>query len=749
MITFKTSHSSILPSPKDSDDIVRKYEGFFKKRDEDKVSLYKKVTFCGWCASAIGAVFIIVGIALEYLTAYRSTPYFIGTIIVPIASFISVFGICIISTIPTDEFDIDSKLEVNPRNFRIISIIYGTFVVFIGIFFTNTVPYVTGIVFILIGLSAIFHRLEVLFVRNLIHPIFLDWKFSSKMFAAGLLAFPPIACFYFSMAFDPVYFTASQLFVPNNGREYYKYLESIQPISILIYLPLALNYVFCMLFCIKKYYDLYNIHRGFHNQTAELDEDTYERKNGIKGWRTSTVYYTLYAWMYGICFQLFLLPIISWITPYLVVDKEHIVPYISVSITISIPILLMLMIGPKKWFSLLARYFEYDIKLLQKDGAFMASLVKSCEVLDLNGKVYWIHRHCAGDDKIFSVRQNCVDRNMWMKGVLVERPNESNGYQLIVEVLQEDDCDLTWQALYEGDTLTVDQAIDVGGGGGVSKLFIEPTEWVARNFQNSVMDKGRVKWTNQVSQTLKEIDDETVASNMLTWAKNNLKRFDWKNFNDDLLKFSPRQLVNDELKKAVFELSDNIYNIDKESDKIDFFISHSWVGEPTMKCKALREVAEAFIKRNGRNPTFWFDKVCINQKDPSNYLEVLPINIGACKKMLILMDRTYIERIWCIWEFFTLLTFCNKELALERVEIKLIPSHKDEDPETTFNELFAKMKSFNFDNAHCYDPNEEFKLRKIISNVGIKRLGGCMESLAEILKKKWPDNRHNCFTDFI
>jgi len=84
-------------------------------------------------------------------------------------------------------------------------------------------------------------------------------------------------------------------------------------------------------------------------------------------------------------------------------------------------------------------------------------------------------------------------------------------------------------------------------------------------------------------------------------------------------------------------------------DKIDYFISHSWADDAKSKCKGM----EAFIERcnnSGKSSTsFWLDKVCIDQNDTTRGIETLPIKIGACKKILILMGKTYMTRLWCIW----------------------------------------------------------------------------------------------------
>jgi hypothetical protein len=54
-------------------------------------------------------------------------------------------------------------------------------------------------------------------------------------------------------------------------------------------------------------------------------------------------------------------------------------------------------------------------------------------------------------------------------------------------------------------------------------------------------------------------------------------------------------------------------------------------------------------------------------------------------------------------------TFCNKELALERIEIIFLDSKE---------ECLKCLKQFNFEEAHCYDPNEELKLRNLFAIIG-------------------------------
>ena len=59
------------------------------------------------------------------------------------------------------------------------------------------------------------------------------------------------------------------------------------------------------------------------------------------------------------------------------------------------------------------------------------------------------------------------------------------------------------------------------------------------------------------------------------------------------------------------------------------------------------------------------------QVNPGDGISVLPINIGACSKMLILLGKTYLERLWCVWEeLFTLFTLQQRAAGTgERISI--------------------------------------------------------------------------------
>ena len=55
---------------------------------------------------------------------------------------------------------------------------------------------------------------------------------------------------------------------------------------------------------------------------------------------------------------------------------------------------------------------------------------------------------------------------------------------------------------------------------------------------------------------------------------------------------------------------------------------------------------------HGREPTVWFDKACIDQRDIGENLACLPVFLAGCRKLLITCGPTWSERLWCVLELF-------------------------------------------------------------------------------------------------
>ena len=159
---------------------------------------------------------------------------------------------------------------------------------------------------------------------------------------------------------------------------------------------------------------------------------------------------------------------------------------------------------------------------------------------------------------------------------------------------------------------------------------------------------------------------------------------------------------------------------------IDFFLSHSWHDDPAAKSAVVDLVKDRFKAANGgREPTFWLDKVCIDQSNISEGLKVLCINVTACNKLLVVCGKTYFQRLWCILELFMMFAFADEEDAVARIE--LVPIEADG---VTRASILESMAHFKLADAHCYDPNEEIKLRGVMAAVGEEKFVGRIRSLA-------------------
>ena len=159
---------------------------------------------------------------------------------------------------------------------------------------------------------------------------------------------------------------------------------------------------------------------------------------------------------------------------------------------------------------------------------------------------------------------------------------------------------------------------------------------------------------------------------------------------------------------------------------IDFFLSHSWHDDDSAKSAVVEMVKGRFKAANGgREPTFWLDKVCIDQSNISEGLKVLCINVTACKKLLVVCGKTYFQRLWCMLELFMVFAFADEEDALSRIE--LVPIEADG---MTTESILTNMAKFKLEDAHCYDPNEEIKLRGVMAAVGEEQFVSRIRSLS-------------------
>jgi hypothetical protein len=235
----------------------------------------------------------------------------------------------------------------------------------------------------------------------------------------------------------------------------------------------------------------------------------------------------------------------------------------------------------------------------------------------------------------------------------------------------------------------------------------------------------------------------TPLEELLQTAQTNLRCIAWPDFTEELItssKSSSRNSVN------LFDLSRPLHH----NEKIDYFMSHSWHDCAKKKFNALTSLAEAFKKGVKRYPTFWLDKVCIDQRDIASGLKVLPVYVMACSRILVICGPSYAYRLWCAWELCTLTSFVNPAEALERVELILLGDNVEngESDDDAIMKASEDLSLFDCSRATCYDPNEEYRLRQVIDAVGQERFNKKVRELTEELMRKGSRIRSSGHTRF-
>ena len=182
----------------------------------------------------------------------------------------------------------------------------------------------------------------------------------------------------------------------------------------------------------------------------------------------------------------------------------------------------------------------------------------------------------------------------------------------------------------------------------------------------------------------------------------------------------------------------------EKGEFIDFFVSHSWHDTPESKWQVLTSHFMKFKAKYKRSPTFWFDKACIPQDKITEGIRNLPVNVMSCRKFLVLLGDTYVTRLWCIWELFTLFTLLPSEVAM--VSVKVLPVGVANLPPSVgvgvgvgvgamaasaaernkkaglsavaLEDALRSLEEFNLESSKCFDPNEERRIRVVVHMAG-------------------------------
>ena len=270
-----------------------------------------------------------------------------------------------------------------------------------------------------------------------------------------------------------------------------------------------------------------------------------------------------------------------------------------------VPPLVVLIIGRDKLFTFTARRFERQ--QAERDGAFLSELLETSASVQV-GDPWYLHRDSPDDRyKPFDPLRN------WAPGVVTD----VNDSHFIVLPL-----------------------VDGGGGGSTTSPAPRKQSFHAHNApptapkrKPSLHSSPGAVAPAAFDEASKQISlpDAKPAAELLQQARENLRCVRWEDMSLELFSKSS----GDETDYALSRPAGANGGL-----TLDFFLSHSWHDDPAAKWAKLTEIAEEFRRRNGRYPNLWLDKTCISQTEIGNGLRVLPVNVMAARKVLVLAGST-------------------------------------------------------------------------------------------------------------
>lgn len=330
------------------------------------------------------------------------------------------------------------------------------------------------------------------------------------------------------------------------------------------------------------------------------------------------------------------------------------------------PFVLLLWFGRRRVFNFMLRRF--DLENLEADGVFLASLFLDSDATKIGGK-YWIHysllKQCypllVNDMPAASSTVTSNHGKHWLPAVVVDQTPD--GKRVKVELLH-----------LPGSRVEI------------LRVRKESLEEVLAESEVRCVEWGKLTY-------------EAVCPDL-----------------SDMEGVSPVKMK--QKMRENYSLSRPL----KEGEKIDFFVCHSWRDNATSKWKVLSALAASFTQRTGRYPTFWFDRFCMDSNRCANSLKGLCVYVTSCNSMVALCGVTFPGRLWCAWELFAIMAFHNEEYLMSRLIVLPldVPISQWGETNAPQSQALESLLRFDIKDAHCYDPNDELRLKSIIECVGLQ-----------------------------
>jgi hypothetical protein len=588
------------------------FQDFYEIRSLKKEMLYRCFFYRGFMVAIFGT--LLTALSVQYHQSIVAWSWLSIT-----GCFFRSLGVCLLVVVPVDEFDPVQKLVDEYH--------------YMSRFITSSI----SIIMALIVAYICYHREHFEIIATILALI-------PAGFLALLLA-PKVSYMQFAFTYSVGFaFIAATNVVIGLGSYktnhfYYNYQIAV------LYGVTAI-----LLLCFSVY-DVYDRKYEYDGRTVDTEtpgENKMEHKH--KGWGTFAIYRCMYllSGVVGIANIFRGAQILESNDSSSSGSKGLLSVFVGISSLI--PLILLLVIGYDKFFSLLARIFEYDMETLVNDGARMAYLLQASQHISSDAVDCFSTEKTHRVVSIDTLKKWAVDHEKYVSlGKIAEKRSKKDNRKHKFEE-KEDKLHVFPLSPREEGALSPD----------IVEMQIK-----ADNFKSAGLLGGR---------------------------------------------------------------------------KIDYFVSHAWDDKcdncRIAKYDALKYISERFQGNYFREPSLWIDKYCLDVRNEGNEeykislnLSILPINIARCNKMLILFSKNYMRRLWCVWELFTLFTFCSKEtMASERIEILSIDG--------TVDEVISEIKTFQLENSHCFDPKEEQRIRSIIHLIGPDRLTVCFNVLAESIENR-------------
>ena len=143
---------------------------------------------------------------------------------------------------------------------------------------------------------------------------------------------------------------------------------------------------------------------------------------------------------------------------------------------------------------------------------------------------------------------------------------------------------------------------------------------------------------------------------------------------------------------------------------IDYFLSHSWHDDGSVKWTAMKRFAESFASEHGRPPLLWFDRFSLDQRDVQGSLSHLPVHMAGCSGMCVLAGHTYCSRLWTLLELYVWLAMGKEHASIRMVVL----DDGDDDGEAGASRVLRSFKDVRVHEAGCASESDREKILGII-----------------------------------